>query len=151
MKSATRTGLMLLMLGLASVPAFSDVYKWTDPSGRTVFSDVPPPGVRAQPLSVRVTPAASAPSATSAPAPARRKNASDPLAEEVNALNAKVEAHNAEVRKDNCRRARANLQTLQQTGRIVKPGTTNALASDAERNSMLRQAQQAVQSWCGNP
>jgi hypothetical protein len=66
---------------------------------------------------------------------------------EIAADNAKVKEQNKKVAQENCKRARENQAALQQNGRIKMPGS-NALATDSQRNALLQQAQQDVQSWC---
>ena len=58
----------------------------------------------------------------------------------VSAENAKIAAANAKIREQNCKGARDQLASLQQNGRIRMPGS-NALATDAQRNELIAQAQ----------
>ena len=129
---------------LLSLPALAEVYTWKDATGRTVYSDQPPPGQRANRMDVKVTPASVPPAKADASAPAvkgtDKANDKTDLAKQAEELNRKIRA-------ENCQRAKNNLSGLQLNGRIRLPGS-NALASDAQRNDMIRQSEQDVATWC---
>ncbi|WP_434629515.1 DUF4124 domain-containing protein [Chromobacterium sp. CV08] len=131
--------LALLPAGMAT----AEVYTWTDANGKKVYSDQPPPNVGAHRLNVR---AQSAPQASAPQADRKAERKTDN--KQVASDNAAVAAANAKVKAQNCKAAQANLSTLQLNGRIRLPGST-ALASDAQRNELIRQAQKDVQTWCG--
>lgn len=135
-----------LLALLASSAASAAVYVWKDEAGKTVYSDQPPPHVNARRLN---TPAQPAPA--SAPAKEVKKAGGKDVDSEnakVSAENAKIAAANAKIREQNCKGARDQLASLQQNGRIRMPGS-NALATDAQRNELIAQAQSNVQTWCG--
>jgi hypothetical protein len=46
----------LCAAALAALPAAAALYKWTDENGRTVYGDTPPPGVKAERISVAAPP-----------------------------------------------------------------------------------------------
>ncbi|NDV14330.1 DUF4124 domain-containing protein [Crenobacter caeni] len=120
------------LLAASSVAVGADVYKWQDASGRTVFSDRPPSGVSAQKLGVRAAPAPKADA--SAPASRPPLTGAAALKAESEALNGKVDAYNRQVRAENCKSARGNVERLQS----AKP-----------RNDALVQSALAVQKeWC---
>lgn len=127
---------------LLSLPVLAEVYTWKDAAGRTVYSDQPPPGQKASRMDVKVTPAPVSPPVkgdASAPAAAKAGEKTD-LAKQAEELNRKIRA-------ENCLRAKNNLSGLQLNGRIRLPGS-NALASDTQRNDMIRQSEQDVATWC---
>ncbi|POZ63736.1 DUF4124 domain-containing protein [Chromobacterium alticapitis] len=134
--SVVWTFLLILLLPAA---ARAEVYTWTDASGKRVYSDQPPPNVNARRLDVR---APVAPLPASAPV-VEKKAEKKPAASD----NAAIDAANAKVKAQNCKAAQSNLSTLQLNGRIRLPGS-NALATDVQRNEMIRQAQKDVQTWC---
>ncbi|KUM02556.1 DUF4124 domain-containing protein [Chromobacterium subtsugae] len=131
--------LALLLPGAAA----AEVYTWTDANGKTVYSDQPPPHVNARKLNVR----AQRPAGASAPKAEKKADSKPAANKQVASDNAAVAAANAKVKAQNCSAAQANLATLQQNGRIRMPGST-ALATDAQRNELIRQAQKDVQTWC---
>ncbi|MFN4102941.1 MAG: hypothetical protein ACK4GB_01270 [Tepidimonas sp.] len=134
------SGLCLGTILLAGVPPALAVspWVWTDDNGRRVYSDQPPPpsvpssrilsqpAVRPAPLPAVDSPTAppappvplAAPSAATlgnAPPPRPASGEDDKAQQEREA----IEKRNAEIRADNCRRARAGLATLQGGGRLV--------------------------------
>ncbi|OWY37795.1 DUF4124 domain-containing protein [Xenophilus sp. AP218F] len=131
----------LLLPGLAA----AEVYTWKDAGGKTVYSDQPPPNVNARRLDVRAPQAA----AGDASAPqARNKAAERKASSGPEADNARIAEANAKIKAQNCLRARDNLKTLQLNGRIRLAGS-NALATDAQRAGLIRQAEADVKIWCG--
>ncbi|BBH14202.1 DUF4124 domain-containing protein [Chromobacterium haemolyticum] len=145
MKSTLVWTFLLALLG--SSAASAEVYVWKDEAGKTVYSDQPPPSANARRMNTR------APSPASAPAPAKEskkamgKDASGENAK-IAAENAKVAEANAKIREQNCQNARNQLASVQTNSRIRMPGS-NALATDAQRNELIAQAQANVQTWCG--
>lgn len=140
-------GLMAMYAGLPGL-AQADVYKWTDRSGHVVYSDQPPTGVKAQLVSVTDT------HATVASAPVGNQKKSGSLSSDIDAINAKIDAESAKtkaanqkIKETNCQSAKNRLASLQQMGRIVVPGS-NALATDTQRQNMIKEAQDSVQQWC---
>ncbi|MDF0606223.1 DUF4124 domain-containing protein [Neisseriaceae bacterium TC5R-5] len=136
----------LLISGLT----YADVYRWKNSNGETSYSDQPPLHTSAEKLNIGTL---RAPQPTPASAPAKEVKKTDkPSAAETNnakmeSNNAKVVAANAKVKEQNCLNARNNLGTLQQNGRVRVPGS-NALASDEQRNALIKQAQNDIQTWC---
>ncbi|MGR2682160.1 DUF4124 domain-containing protein [Chromobacterium haemolyticum] len=143
MKSTLVWTFLLALLGSAAASA--EVYVWKDEAGKTVYSDQPPPSVNARRMNTRVPAPASAPVKESKKA--ADKDASGENAR-IAAENAKVAEANAKIREQNCQNARTQLATVQTNSRIRMPGS-NALASDAQRNELIAQAQANVQIWCG--
>ncbi|OHX14204.1 DUF4124 domain-containing protein [Chromobacterium sphagni] len=143
MKSSPLVWTLLLALLLPGIAA-AEVYTWTDANGKTVFSDQPPPNVNARRMNVRAQPSAAA----SVPKAEKKADGRPAANKQVASDNAGIAAANAKVKAQNCSAAQANLATLQQNGRIRMPGS-NGLATDAQRNELIRQAQKDVQTWCG--
>ncbi|QEL54426.1 DUF4124 domain-containing protein [Chromobacterium paludis] len=132
----------LLVLLLPAV-ASAEVYTWTDASGKKVYSDQPPPNVNARRLNVKATPA---PLPASAP-PQEKKAEKRQEAKTAASDSAAMAEANAKIKAQNCKTAKERLSSLQLNGRIRLQGST-ALATDAQRNEMIRQAQKDVQTWC---
>lgn len=143
MKSTLVWTFLLALLG--SSAASAEVYVWKDEAGKTVYSDQPPPSANARRMNTR------APAPASAPVKESKKAADKDASGEnarIAAENAKVAEANAKIREQNCQNARTQLATVQTNSRIRMPGS-NALASDAQRNELIAQAQANVQIWCG--
>ncbi|MCD4484281.1 DUF4124 domain-containing protein [Chromobacterium vaccinii] len=132
----------ILTASLMPALAAAEVYTWTDANGNKVYSDQPPPSVNARRMNVRAQPAPPA-SAPLAEKKAEKKTDNKAVASD----NAAITAANAKIKEQNCKSAQTNLSTLQLNGRIRMPGST-ALATDAQRNELIRQAQKDVQTWC---
>ena len=46
--------LLIVTLILCAGSASAELYKWTDPTGRHFYSDVPPPGAKAETMNIKV-------------------------------------------------------------------------------------------------
>lgn len=134
----------LLLLAACSL-AHAEVYKWIDASGRTVFSDQPPPAqkpgmkvdkIKVYPGGGSAARAASAP--LGAPAAGAAGGSSGNLDADIKNLNERIEKHNQDVKQQNCQTAQANLAALDRAG--SKP--------DARREDMLKRAREEVRIWC---
>lgn len=118
---AWATGLLLA----SAVQAAGPTWVWLDDNGRRVASDTPPPATVPDQRILRRPPAGPVPSpaldAAPATAPAAAPTRPAPpvagaagtgrLTDEQ--LRQQVEQRNAQIRADNCQRARASLETLQ--------------------------------------
>jgi len=117
---AFATGLLLA----SAVQAAGPTWVWLDENGRRVASDMPPPAtvpdqrILRRPLASPVPSAALGAAPTAAPAAAAQP--APPVAGAAGTsrltdeqLRQQVEQRNAQIRADNCQRARASLETLQ--------------------------------------
>lgn len=144
--------LLLTVLPLAiccAAASAAEVYKWTDASGHMVYSDQPPPPLPGQapvkPLSLKVA------------HPSAQKMASSPLGKAAASQPAgarKVDDENAQIRTQNCQRARYNLSVLQQRMNDLNAanGTKSANpAAQIEAVKQMTQTQQDIAANCGKP
>ena len=133
-----------LIAGSIAMYAAAEVYTWKDSTGKTVYSDQPPPGVTATPMRVK----ASQPTAP-AKKPGDKQSASEPGKEAAKGNDA-VANYNTKVKAENCKNARANLQKLQAGLRIATPDGKGGktFPTDKERATMTGQAQKDVDTWC---
>jgi hypothetical protein len=153
-KAAFRTaagGLFLCCaLAVAALPAHAGLYKWTDGSGKVHYADQPPTGdaQTLKPSSAGQADAArEATQALDARDQAFRKRLKD--AEDARAK-AEKEAAEARRKRENCDKARNNLDVLQNRPRVY---TTNAAGQrtymdDAARTQALANSQKAVAENC---
>lgn len=155
---------MLVFTALAS----AQMYRWVDKDGRVHYTATPPPpGVKARTLQ-----------APAAPAPATDEAAKDDAAKDAGAKDARkgpltpaeqeqefrkrqleaqkarekeaLAAKDAEIKQENCRRARESLATFESGQRISR---TNAQGEryyldDDARARETDAARRAVQDWC---
>ena len=137
---------VIALLLLAACPlAHAEVYKWVDASGRTVFSDQPPPaqkpGMKVDKIKVYPGGGSSARSASApvaSPAPGAGSSAGN-LDSDIKNLNDRIEKHNQDVKQQNCQTAQSNLAALDRAGS----------KADARREEMLKRAREEVRIWCG--
>ena len=142
----------LLFLGVLALSshAQAELYKWTDSQGKVNYSDQPPP-VNAQTIKgsspEQAETATQATQTLDAQDQAYQKRLKD--ANETRAK-AEKEAEQARVKRENCDKARNNLNALQNTPRVY---TTNSAGQrvymdDAARASALANSQKAVSEFC---
>lgn len=169
---------VLALVGLAlALPAVAQ-WKWRDAQGRITVSDRPPPReVPDRDILVRPAappaqrPAAVAPAegdaaageaaSTASPAAPAASAAPSALEREVQARRRAAEAEsaakaraqeqkNAELRADNCRRARAHLTTLQSGQRMARTNEKGEreFLDDAARAREVQRANEVIASEC---
>jgi hypothetical protein len=148
-----------LALALFVLPAWADLYKWTDENGKVHYSDQPPPGDAKQTQILKeAKSAAAAPSAGGAESAATAKTPAEQEMEfrkrrldaaEAEAK-AKKEAEATEEKKRNCERANAQVASLQRGGRISRAGPNGEqiYMSDEEIAKELGNARKVADSWC---
>jgi hypothetical protein len=155
---------LAIVAGLTwSGPALSQ-WKWRDSRGQIHISDIPPPrdvpdkDVLQRPEVVARKPVSAAVPASAASAAMPTKAAVDPeleakrlRTEQEQAARAKAdEKRLAEVRKDNCSRAREQLALLDSGTRIarVKPDGEREILDDEQRAREAQRARNVVASDC---
>ncbi|GHD78255.1 DUF4124 domain-containing protein [Vogesella fluminis] len=131
-------------MGVLLLPAAAQaqVYRWVDGSGRTVFSDRPPPqGRKSETVKLRPLPPVAAPA--SAPA------SDGGLPQQVKQLNERIDEHNRKIKQENCSTARAHLARLEG---LTQPNATTKAApqSEAPLGAAIAAARDHVRTWCGN-
>ena len=129
---------LVALLCLAAVGAAQAQWKWRDAKGNIQYSDMPPPpgtpdkDILARPQLVRPTIIVSPPGAAASASSAPRAPAASTPAEQQAAARAKQEQEQAaakqkdeerriaQIRRENCARAQANLRELQSGVRITR-------------------------------
>lgn len=134
------TTLALLALVLSPNALSKDFYKWQDEQGVTHYSAHPPRGDKAS-TKIRATniKGKAAPAKSSAP-----KN-------EAPAATKPTSVEKAASKKDPqaCKRARTNLKTLQEHGRVrVKEGDDYRFLSDEEHKANQLRAKKEIKTAC---
>jgi hypothetical protein len=149
-----------LALCLVILPAWADLYKWTDESGKVHYSDQPPPGdvKKSEAIKPPKSAAADVSGATGANASAKPKTAAELDMEfrkrRVEAAEAESKAQKeqeaAAEKKRNCQRATAQVASLERGGRITRPGPNGEqnYMSDDEIAKEVVSARKAADSWC---
>jgi hypothetical protein len=142
-------------LGLA-LPAGAQIYRWKDASGKTVISDKPPPGQFPVPKQ-------SGSASEDKPAPAEQAAPAQPsLADremdfrkrqkeaQENAEKAEKEAAETARKEENCRAARAQLQSLESGERLIRRNENGEryFMDDARRAQEIEKAKQFIDEQC---
>lgn len=150
--------LLFVTLFALAAAAGAQQYKWVDKDGRVRYGDVPPAGVKAQPLKPPPGPAA-APSPAK-PAVAGKKDEKPLTPEEAfqkrqkdqqeAAAKAEKERADAEAKRANCDGARQNLAQLESGQRMstMSPTGERGYMDDAQRAREIDRARKAVADWC---
>ncbi len=125
---------MVLLGGLAE----AKVYKWTDESGKVVFSQMPPPeNIKGEEIQVN------------APAPATpvEKKTEDMMDNKVKGNPALDPA----LRKENCNKSKKSLRLLESAGPdvrfVIENGKPVKLSAE-ERALKTKEAQAAIKAYC---
>ncbi len=151
-----------LAAAVFAVSSHAQLYKWVDKDGRTRYSDRPPVGIQATPLSPPPAPAsASTAPATGDSAKDAKKGPLTPAEQEVEfrrrvkeaqeaAAKSEQAQREADERKENCARAREMLSTLESGQRIARSDAKGErfYLDDAQRVQETAKARDAVASWC---
>ena len=157
--------LISVALALCAAGANAQQYKWKDSRGRTVYGDLPPAGVKAEPLRSASPPPSAAPSAATeeggAKAAAKPSRPLTPAEQEMEFRRRVKEAQEAAAkqaeknkterdREQKCELAREQERTLssgQRISRVDEKGERYYI-NDAQRDQELAQARRSVSQWC---
>lgn len=142
----------LFIMALVWTAAPAQVYTWRDASGKTHYSDTPPPGVDAR----KIRPGAQSGATSSGGTPVRStaEQEMEFRKRQAEAAKAKAKADqeksDAEEGKRNCEEARKQLNALesgQRMARLNEAGEAIPL-DDEMRAQEIAKARKSVQSWC---
>ncbi len=143
--------ILALTLAALVAPAQAELYKWVDSQGKVHYSDRPPPNAAQKAATMKAPPPA--PAAAASPAPQKTIKEQEleyrqRKAEEAEAA-AKAQKE-ADVRAQNCRNARGNLNTYTEGGRVVRFNAQGEreYVSDEERAREIERWKSEVSRWC---
>lgn len=140
------TSLLLSLIMLAPVNAAS--YKWIDENGNVVYSQQPPDE---GPYEVIQTVKPSAPSSRTATPPSSSFATQTQQEAEERKVDKTVEqevAKSAELRADNCKAAKHNLETYTVYRRIKNDQGEIVRLDDNERAKRIQEAKDAIKEFC---
>ena len=146
-----------LALCVLVLPAWADLYKWTDEKGNVHYSDKPPEGDVKNSESLKqskLPPATEAPAAAAAKPKTAAELDMEFRKRHVEAAEAEAkaqkEAEAAEAKKQNCERANAQVAALGRGGRFTRPGPNGEqiFLSDEDIAKEMVNAKKAVDTWC---
>jgi len=139
------TSLVLSLIILA--PANAAMYKWLDENGNVVYSQQPPEEGPYEVIKAKNPP----PASRSTPPPASSFTAEAQKDQEENQLDRKVEqeaAKSAQLRADNCKAAKHNLETYTVYRRIKNDEGEVIRLDDNERAKRIQEAKDAIKEFC---
>jgi hypothetical protein len=148
----------LIALALAATPLLApaqQVYRWVGPDGVVQYSEHPPAGIDAEPVSVRTGPMAggnadAAPGTTAGP-PASPQPASPPQAAPPPPQpSPEQQAERERQRAENCRLAKENLRVLETARRVMgqDPQGNPIRLDDDQRQARLAETRQQIEKYC---
>ena len=146
-----KTGIFLAIVSVllfSAVNAASTAYKWVDATGKTIYSQTPPPvGV---PYQIVTQPDAQSSSLTNNSA----SNLQDKVAKAQEARSQKKEeqqrlAESEQIKKENCNQANTNLTALTSRGQVtIKEGDLYRKLTEEERQAKIAEAQSQISEFC---
>jgi len=141
---------LVCLLGIAPVSQ-ARMYKWVDADGNTHYTQSPPPdGTTKEDLNLPAS--ANLDNTEALKEFEDQQNKNQELAEE-NEKEQKLQDRSAEhtaLKKENCRKAKAKLENVQNTGRIraVDEYGNIVRATEEERQRRITEAQENIKKWC---
>lgn len=139
---------IVTLLLLSTVHAESTAYKWVDGTGKTIYSQTPPPvGV---PFVIVEQPDAQSSSLSN--------NSTSSLQDQVaNARDARSQkkeekqllAESEQIKKENCTQAKTNLTSLTSRGQVtIKEGDLYRKLTEEERQSRIGDVKSQISEFC---
>ena len=147
-KLALLTSIITLTLSAGAL-ANKPIYKWKDSQGNIKYTQSKPPrGVDYETIYQRTSPAPAKKSANNEQGQSISSEQDEILAKQ-NAEKERVKKANAEIRRKNCQIAQNNLDTLQNTPRVmtIVDGKEKML-SEKDRQDRLSTAKDHVSKYC---
>lgn len=136
------------LLLLSAVDAASTAYKWVDGTGKTIYSQTPPPvGV---PFEVVEQPDAQSTSLSNN----STSNLQDQVAKAQDARSQKKEekqrlAESEQIKKENCTQAKTNLTSLTSRGQVtIKEGDLYRKLTEEERQTRIADTKSQISEYC---
>ncbi len=133
---------------LSAVHAASTAYKWVDGTGKTIYSQTPPPvGV---PFEVVEQPdsASSSLNSTTTESLQDQLATSREVREEKKVEQQRI-ANSEQIKKENCAQARTNFTTLTSRGQVtIKEGELYRKLTEEERQSRISDAKSNISEFC---
>ena len=140
---------LLVFLLLISTALSAETYRWVNEEGVVTYSQTPPPDGKSE-----VVKTYSAPSSDAEASKQRLQKLRQDLADrkEDRALKKAEQqesGNNEKLRKENCKAARSNLQTLESLGnRLYKVGDEYLRLSDGQKQERIQEAKKQIEEYC---
>ena len=138
---------IMTLLLLSTVDAASTAYKWIDGTGKTIYSQTPPPvGV---PFEIVEQPNAESASLTKSSSNLQEKVAKAQEARQEEKDQQQLVADSEQIKKENCAQAKTNLTSLTSRGQVtIKEGDLYRKLSEEERQDRIADAKSQISEFC---
>ena len=141
---------LVCLLGIAPVSQ-ARMYKWVDADGNTHYTQSPPPdGVTTEDVKLPASVNLDNKEAVNAFEAQQKKQQESAETKQKDEKVLNREAEHTALKKDNCRKSKAKLENVQNTGRIraVDEYGNIVRATEEERQRRIKEAQENIKKWC---
>lgn len=141
--------LLFTLFFVASIQA-AQVYKWTDESGQTHFSQFPPQQTPSESVAVNAPEASNAKQANEKLQKIRQQLEEQAVDRTTVSEEERLAAEDAERMAENCKKARQRLTDLRNNGRIYKTleNGDREWYDEEGRENLIKDAQKDVTKYC---
>jgi len=140
------TSLLLSLIMMASANA--DTYKWLDENGNVVYSQQPPPEGPYEIIKTTKSPPASSRSAPPPPSSFTTDVKQEAKERELDSKVQQEAAKSQQMRAENCKAAKHNLETYTVYRRIKNDQGEIIRLDDNERAKRIQEAKDAIKEFC---
>ncbi len=141
---------LVCLLGISSI-SYAKLYKWVDADGNTHYTQQQPPdGVVTEDIKLPASVNIDTEQAVKSFEEQQKKRQKQSEAREKEQKEQMRQEGHAELKKDNCKKAKAKLKNVQSSGRIraVDEHGNVVRASEEERQRRIKDAQEKIEKWC---
>jgi len=141
---------LVCLLGVPN-QSHARLYKWIDADGNTHYTQQPPPdGIATEDIKLPASVNINTEQATKSFEEQQKKEQELLEANEKEQKEQNRQAEHTELKKENCRKSKAKLENVQNTGRIkaVDEEGNVVRATEEERQRRIKEAQENIKKWC---
>ncbi len=141
---------LVCLLGTSHV-SHARVYKWVDADGHTHYTQqLPPEGASTEDIKLPASVNLDNKEAVKAFEEQQNKKQESSETRQKDEIDPNRQAEHTALKKENCRKAKAKLENVQNTGRIraVDESGNTIRATEEERQRRILTAQENIEKWC---
>lgn len=139
---------LFLLFAVANSQADTIVYKWLDGTGKVIYSQTPPPTGTPFEIVEKETPVALN-SSNELGSSAKTAAEASQQSQTENFQEQERIAQSEQIKQDNCKQAKANLDSLNSRGQVtVKDGDLYRRLSEEERQERISSTQEQISEFC---
>ena len=141
---------LICLLGVPN-QSHARLYKWIDADGNTHYTQQPPPdGIAAEDIKLPASVNIDTEQATKSFEEQQKEEQELSEAVEKEEKKRIRQEEHADLIKENCKKAKAKLENVQNTGRIkaVDEEGNVVRATEEERQRRIKNAQESIKKWC---